>query len=198
MFKFNFVLSDALIQPHATISFIAIADSLLWNMAEEPSENLGPFQYRPLLHQNQVRLLELDPTASSARRISGTMRAVSLDDMPTYHALSYTWGSALFSEMIVCNGQALSVTANLRHAMLRLLTENGNLVLWIDAVCIDQSNTAERGQQVRLMKRIFQQAEKVFLSGSAWKQTRVLKVRSVHFIICGLSPNALPSRCDGN
>ncbi|KAK7178548.1 heterokaryon incompatibility protein [Paraphaeosphaeria sporulosa] len=31
--------------------------------------------------------------------------------------------------------------------------------LWVDAVCIDQSNTSERTYQVRMLDRIYSEAE---------------------------------------
>lgn len=34
-------------------------------------------------------------------------------------------------------------------------------MLWADAICIDQNNIPERNQQVRIMRKIFSQADRV-------------------------------------
>lgn len=39
----------------------------------------------------------------------------------------------------------------LRYLRLR----NSQRILWVDAICINQNDPAERGQQVRLMKEIY-------------------------------------------
>ncbi|MCJ1287260.1 hypothetical protein MMC26_006608 [Xylographa opegraphella] len=53
------------------------------------------------------------------------------------------------------------VTTNLEAAMRYLRHEFTERVLWIDAVCIDQSNIEERNHQVPLMKAIYSNAEVV-------------------------------------
>lgn len=85
----------------------------------------------------------------------------NLHNMPTaettYQALSYTWGTATPTAPIICNGQKLEVTRNLYEALL-YLRHRGTRILWIDAICIDQSNLAERSEQVQLMKQIYDSA----------------------------------------
>ena len=53
------------------------------------------------------------------------------------------------------------VTTNLEAAMRYLRYEFVQRVLWIDAVCIDQSNIEEQNRQVLLMKAIYSNAEAV-------------------------------------
>lgn len=53
---------------------------------------------------------------------------------------------------------ALLVTKNCLDA-LRLLRQRNILVVWIDAVCIDQSNPAEKAIQVAMIGDVFRQCD---------------------------------------
>src|SRR5436190_22184539 len=68
-----------------------------------------------------------------------------------YEALSYTWGSAKKTFNIIVNGCTMGVTQNLYVALQHLRFEDRDRILWIDAVCIDQSDLQERGHQVQQM-----------------------------------------------
>ena len=52
------------------------------------------------------------------------------------------------------NGQPFSVTDNL-HIALQHLKRNEERLLWIDAICINQSDNGERLHQVRMMADIY-------------------------------------------
>lgn len=90
-----------------------------------------------------------------------------------YEAVSYTWatedGDASLSQRILCSyagspkTTALAVTKNCASALRRIRDRNYERTLWVDAICIDQSNKEERGAQVRLMADIFSQATQVLV-----------------------------------
>jgi hypothetical protein len=80
-----------------------------------------------------------------------------------YEALSYTWGSSDKPRSISINEKTLPVTENLHAALLRLRDHSLERILWIDAICIDQENLKERGQQVRLMAGIYTKASRVLV-----------------------------------
>ncbi|KAI1290671.1 heterokaryon incompatibility protein-domain-containing protein [Xylaria venustula] len=80
----------------------------------------------------------------------------------SYTALSYVWGDASNPQKITVNGSTqVSITRNL-YSFLRSLrgTKSGRR-LWCDSLCINQSNEQEKRSQIALMRRIYQQAEKV-------------------------------------
>lgn len=83
-----------------------------------------------------------------------------------YAALSYTWGTSEHTAMIELNGAQVSVTANL-EAALRVLRDKPAMrqgcALWVDALCIDQSNLLERNQEVRRMRVIYKSAMSIVL-----------------------------------
>jgi len=79
-------------------------------------------------------------------------------DIPTYEALSYVWGGTLDQTQITINGKAFSITKRLESALKDLRQPESDRVIWVDAICIDQKNTAEKTKQVLLMALIYQSA----------------------------------------
>lgn len=59
-----------------------------------------------------------------------------------YEALSYVWGVKESTEMIRVDGGLLKVTANLFEALSNLRKPREDRLIWIDAICIDQSHHA--------------------------------------------------------
>lgn len=123
--------------------------------------------------REEIRLLKI---ATSQGPHNPTCHLVHrpLADAPSYNALSYQWNTTIISDgstvgncnsnggefFVNVNGKALRVFENLYRAMV-LLASNDHSFLWIDAICIDQGNVAEREHQVGLMGRIFCGAEQV-------------------------------------
>jgi hypothetical protein len=60
-------------------------------------------------------------------------------------------------------GRDLHVTENLYSALLRLQDDFCPRVLWIDAICINQSNEKEKEQQIPLMAEIYAKARSVIV-----------------------------------
>lgn len=85
-----------------------------------------------------------------------------------YEALSYVWydgeGSTdRDSQSIILNDCIFSVTPNLYAALLRLRNHQLERALWIDAVCINQSDDDEKQEQIPLMRTIYAQASRVIV-----------------------------------
>lgn len=78
-----------------------------------------------------------------------------------YTALSYCWGEQTYPRLLVCNGFEYPITENLLAALQRLRNPNREVYLWVDAVCINQYDDAERSRQVAGMLTIFQKAATV-------------------------------------
>lgn len=83
----------------------------------------------------------------------------------SYEALSYVWGSTSEKVPVFCSpsGKAVFVTPNCLFAMRRLRLSTETRVVWIDAVCINQSNIPERNAQVRMMPTIYEGATRVIV-----------------------------------
>ncbi|CAN9308419.1 unnamed protein product [Alternaria alternata] len=97
------------------------------------------------------------------------------NSQPDYEALSYVWGSPddLVSVSVYEDDTALpkpleervifpmKVRRNLADALRHLRLVDKHRVLWVDAVCINQCNMAERSREVTRMGLIYRQARRV-------------------------------------
>ncbi|KAK6450642.1 hypothetical protein FP744_10006892 [Trichoderma asperellum] len=83
---------------------------------------------------------------------------------PSYKALSYVWGRGRRDHpKVLVNGYAVKVTNNLETALRHLREEDDDIVLWVDALCINQNSTAERSSQVSQMRSIYSMASQVII-----------------------------------
>lgn len=64
---------------------------------------------------------------------------------------------------ITVGGLQCDVTGNLASALHHLRKPDSARRLWADAICIDQGNLQERGEQVQQMNRIYQSADTVHI-----------------------------------
>jgi hypothetical protein len=76
----------------------------------------------------------------------------------SYVALSYEWGSPTPKKEIVLQGQPFKVGQNLWDALIHLRLEIEDQMIWIDAICINQEDSSERGHQVGFMHDIYRKA----------------------------------------
>ncbi|SMR59278.1 unnamed protein product [Zymoseptoria tritici ST99CH_1E4] len=88
-----------------------------------------------------------------------------LHNAPPFAALSYTWGQDDPNCHIEVNSGMLPVTKNLLRFLMqvRQLPAHASRYFWTDAICVDQTNLEERGQQVSLMADIYSSAALVVL-----------------------------------
>ncbi|KAK4102524.1 HET-domain-containing protein [Parathielavia hyrcaniae] len=120
-----------------------------------PAESLGGAEHR------RIRLLTLLPGRGELEAISCTLRTVNLGNTQSYEALSYEWGDGGSPQTILVNGTDFHVGDNLFEALRHLRLPDTERVLWIDAICINQSNLPERNSQVQLMADVYSQAHQV-------------------------------------
>ncbi|KAI3316646.1 HET-domain-containing protein [Xylariaceae sp. AK1471] len=116
---------------------------------------MAAHQRKPLPHPaSQIRLLELQPGKGTIRC---HLRITSLDDAHGYEPLSYFWGSQDDPKKIVLDDVVgFPVGRNLYTALKRLRLNDALRTLWVDAICIDQTNIKEKNAQILLMRRIYQ------------------------------------------
>ncbi|KAF2489606.1 hypothetical protein BU16DRAFT_424386, partial [Lophium mytilinum] len=79
-----------------------------------------------------------------------------------YEALSYVWGPPSSIYHIHLNEQSVPITKNL-HDVLHRLRSADPRVLWIDQLCINQTDISERSSQVQLMGTIYTHASRVIM-----------------------------------
>ncbi|KAH8749777.1 heterokaryon incompatibility protein-domain-containing protein, partial [Hyaloscypha sp. PMI_1271] len=109
----------------------------------------------------EIRLLTLHPGTRNDE-IKCSLHVVSLFNCPAYEALSYAWGDPTPTRYdILLNEKTFSLARNLSRALPCLRSTTEPRTIWIDAICIDQTNLEERGSQVMIMRNIFSRAHRV-------------------------------------
>ncbi|KAK0817611.1 hypothetical protein LTR75_002946 [Friedmanniomyces endolithicus] len=140
------------------------SDLRLWRGPVPTDDNAA--QHVPL-QELEIRLIRLKPrTPSDGEMICCETIVVSLDEAPKYAALSYTWGGPTASHTIEIDDQAVPIRKNLWRFFRQFGGSAANTWrswIWVDAVCIDQTNASEVMQQVSMMGRIYSQALKVLV-----------------------------------
>ena len=115
------------------------------NIKGRKSRNDRAFQYEPLDPAKcKIRLFELWP-GNPGSKVVGRLFNVSLDEIPSFEALSYTWGSPQPTYNITINGHRIfPMRRNLRKALDDLRQPDKSLVLWKNAIYINQPNNAKK------------------------------------------------------
>jgi hypothetical protein len=112
-----------------------------------------------------IRLIRLLPSKTERAPIRCQLIDYSLQDLGRrthlYEALSYVWGDPNVTRPILIDEHSLPVTINLYGALLRLRHCSWERIIWVDAVCINQSKREEKEQQILLMAEIYGQANSV-------------------------------------
>lgn len=123
-------------------------------LSSRPS--ISPHQiYQQLpLAPDTIRLLDLDRATDITAPLTGTLRVARLKGCPTFTALSYVWGHGRTTS-IHCNGSAFAITPNCKEALISLRSIEENLCIWVDAICINQEDDAEKDSQIRMMGEIY-------------------------------------------
>ncbi|KAF4837539.1 Heterokaryon incompatibility protein 6, OR allele [Colletotrichum siamense] len=80
-----------------------------------------------------------------------------------FKALSYTWGRPDKTHTIEISGSRLGITASLDAALRHLRSRDEKVTLWIDQICINQDDAAEKTEQVPLMTQIYSKAQQVLV-----------------------------------
>jgi hypothetical protein len=111
------------------------------------------------LREGEIRLLKVKP-GNPSEPVQCELQAYSID--MEYFALSYVWGELTQPLKIQCSGHSISITRNLHGALLKL-RKNLNTPLWVDSICINQSDNDEKTVQVRRMGDIYSKAKRVII-----------------------------------
>ena len=130
--------------------------------------------YSPLPQKSNVtRLLKLLPSRDKADVLRGELIEYTLPNADStdhaYEALSYVWGDNKNSKLLILTqhgdhqGAQLEITQNLFAALLHLRHHQFPRILWVDAVCINQSSHNEKQIQIQFMSVIYAKARTVLV-----------------------------------
>ena len=110
-------------------------------------EDRDEYRHKPLGFHEDLRILNLLPKSKGERlrgkiKVLGTASHTSFDDGHTYDVLSYSQSSLNPACFITLeNGKSLRITKNCSDALHHLRRSKRSYRLWVDAVCLDQSET---------------------------------------------------------
>jgi len=122
----------------------------------------GNRQYRyEELEESCIRLITLLPEKKPM--IQCEMMHVSLNDLPRYMAISYAWGDAHDTKNIELEDAIVPISTSLHGALQALRHKSRPVLVWADALCINQKDYDERTEQVALMTTIYAGADEVAL-----------------------------------
>src|SRR3569833_237384 len=107
--------------------------------------------------RGEIRLLEIHG-GDFYEVVKCTLSVGSLEDNPSFEALSYVWGDEKDRANITLQDESTSVTVNLKLALQHLRHSDRPRVVWADALCINQEDDVERASQVALMGDIYRGA----------------------------------------
>ncbi|KAK3725193.1 hypothetical protein LTR37_000704 [Vermiconidia calcicola] len=131
-------------------------------MAHYNYESLETAEHIRLIDVKDSRYDRRNPSLSSEPHL--TIVSFTLDCCPPFETVSYAWGSKIRDRKVLINGSdAVDVTPALEEAMPHLAKLTRTTYLWIDQVCIDQDDVAERSVQVAMMGRIYRRAERLLV-----------------------------------
>ena len=144
--------------------------SVTSNLPSAESQNLLPFSgnlvsvrgydryqyaYRDL-EKKAVRLFILFP-GKAKEQLRGMICTLPFSEAGSYKTLSYTWGPAAQAlHKVVTPEGYITIRESLHSALVRLRPEKDTMVVWIDAICINQADKKEKAKQIRLLPEIFQ------------------------------------------
>ncbi|KAF2426252.1 HET-domain-containing protein [Tothia fuscella] len=162
--------------------------------------------------KNQIRLFQILPdTFEDGSTIKGRHQVFSIDKCPPYTAISYEWGNGTPFHEISVEEANLQIGDNLWHFLKACLQHAPQVVetlfrppfttkeqisealkwLWIDQICIDQSNIGERNAQVELMTKIYSHSFMVI----AWLGNDPAMVDAVNYIEKSWMRGTYPTQC---
>lgn len=144
-------------------------------LPENTNSNADHFLHKQLMKPTDFRLIRLLPGHHDDPIVCEILR-LNLEDHPPYEAVSYTWGDQSRMAPIFTQAGPLQVTHNCKAALLDLRDRNQDRQLWIDAICINQTDNAEKNHQVPLISTIYSKAKRVLIHlGSGHNSDRHLR-----------------------
>lgn len=127
--------------------------------------------YQPLdARKKEVRIVLVYPSinlSTGDQLPVCRLQTASLLDEPTphYEAVSYAWAERTGVAPIIINDQHRHQPASAVRVPQRLAPVEGSEPrrLWIDAICINQSDVAERNQQVAMMGDVYRDSSQTLV-----------------------------------
>lgn len=122
----------------------------------------GISPHRPIVSGSEIRVVILHP-ANFGDPIVCELKHIQLIPDSDYEAVSYVWGDATVTKRIMLDGRVYPVTTNLYTGLQFLRFKESPRRLWIDSLCINQTDKAERAREIQRMRDIYKCAHQVLV-----------------------------------
>lgn len=113
-----------------------------------------PYPAIPCDESSHIRLVQLKPGRRN-EDVSVQIVPVPFDEATAYEAISYAWGEVSVTEPVSVNGVKCRIPVNLLAFFRQRQSMPDQSLLWIDALCIDQTNPADKKAQILHMAKIY-------------------------------------------
>ncbi|PSN63825.1 hypothetical protein BS50DRAFT_500130 [Corynespora cassiicola Philippines] len=113
----------------------------------------------------EIRLLEIQP-GTWADEVEVKLRISSISRARNrYVTISYTWGAFETTKrvFITCDGRQVLIPENLAFVLRRIRRPDFSVLVWADAICINQNDDFERTHQVGLMGEIYRNSRETII-----------------------------------
>lgn len=122
-------------------------------------EQIPSYVYSPIEPDDfrVLKILEVHP------QIKFSLEAFSIYEAPGYEALSYAWGTSPEMEESLCNGARFRISQTLGQALRGIHAHSGGGWIWVDAICINQTDAEEKAHQVAGMGELYSCADQVLI-----------------------------------
>lgn len=125
----------------------------------DPSAVINSRAYAPIPKGCDIRLVQINPGCDQEPLECSLIPGVIT--FSQYEALSYAWGNTDLVMPIKLDGSTFMVTKSLEFALRHLRMRDRWRILWIDAICINQTDIKERTSQVQYMRQVYEHATSV-------------------------------------
>ena len=110
--------------------------------------------------QREIRLVSILSAEDDDAPIHCRLVTVALGCPPRFEAVSYAWGNPENTSFIIVNNVPWKVSRNLVGALRVFRDLPNQTLLWIDGLCINQTDIEEKNHQIPLMGEIYSSADK--------------------------------------
>src|SRR5690242_1037043 len=107
------------------------------------------------LDRKEIRLVRLRASEDDAISCKLQHFMLGSNTIPEYQALSYMWGSPELCQSIFINGLVHRIPQDLHDFLTVARGRQYGGWIWIDQICIAQSDTTERNHHVSMMAEIY-------------------------------------------
>jgi len=120
------------------------------------------FSYQPL-QKDEFRVLELLP-GPKCSKLRGKLHSYTVGNHQPYEAVSYCWALQQTDGSKISPEEGSNISPTLVSALRHLRWPDKSRYLWIDQVCVNQEDVAERNSQVQnMMGKIYSNADHLII-----------------------------------